>query len=397
MSSSAQSIRAYTGPPILSFGFRPFFLASAIWAALAVVLWVLMLSGMISLPTAFSPLEWHVHELLYGFLPAVAGGFLLTAIPNWTGRLPMLGAPLFRLFMVWIAGRAAVLTSEFTGFWFAATVDLAFLTVLLGTLAREIIAGRNTKNLRVLALVGLLLAGNVIYFVEAATGSGTGYGTRIGIAAVVLLISLIGGRIIPSFTRNWLANRAPGRLPNPFDTYDVVTLAVGVGAFVLWIAAPFEPVTAVVLLAAGVLHAFRLVRWAGERTAPERLVLVLHVAYAFVPLGFFVVGLSILAPHIIATSGAVHAWTVGAMGMMTLAVMTRASLGHTGRSLKAAWPTTAIYGAAFVAVLSRLAAAFGIAYTPMLYVSATAWIFAFGGFAVVYWPALTQSRVQTSR
>jgi uncharacterized protein involved in response to NO len=396
MSTSAEQIRAYSGPAILSFGFRPFFLGASIWAALIVALWLPMLEGTLSLPTAFNPLEWHVHELLYGFLPAVVAGFLLTAVPNWTGRLPILGTPLLALFLTWIAGRGAVLVSQLTGLGFAAAIDLSFLAALIAVIAREIIAGHNMRNLRVLALVSFLLIGDAVFYLEAAHGGGNGYGTRLGIAAAVLLISLVGGRIIPSFTRNWLARQRPDRLPVPFNRYDGLTILVGASALICWIAAPVAILTAVALLLAGALHAVRLARWAGERTSGEVLLMVLHVGYAFVPLGFFLVALSIISPDVLLPSGALHAWTVGGVGLMTLAVMTRASLGHSGRQLTANGPTAAIYAAVLTAAVARLLAGFDIARMPMLHVSAAAWVLAYAGFAVIYWPMLVRPKLQNA-
>lgn len=392
MSTSAEQIRAYTGPALLSFGFRPFFLGGALWAAIVVALWLPMLAGSLSLPTAFSPVEWHVHELLYGFLPAVVAGFLLTAVPNWTGRLPILGTPLLLLVLIWIAGRLAMLTSALTGPWFSAAVDLAFLACLMGVIGREIVAGRNSKNLRVLGLVGLLFAGNAIFHVESALDTASGYGMRTGIAAAVLLISLIGGRIIPSFTRNWLMKQPPGRMPVPFERYDVAVIIASAVALLSWVAAPDHVLSAALMLTAAVLQVIRLARWAGERTATDTIVLVLHMAYASVPLGFFLVALAILAPGTVAPSGALHAWTTGAIGMMTLAVMTRASLGHAGRTVTASWPIALIYIAVFISAATRILAAFDIARMSMLHVSAAAWVLAFGGFVLVFGPMLTRPR-----
>ncbi len=392
MNTSAEKIRTFAGPALLSYGFRIFFLGGAVWGAIAVAVWPAMLTGSVALPTALSPLHWHVHAMLYGFLPAVAAGFLLTAVPNWTGRFPVQGTPLLALFLIWVAGRAAVLTSQLTGLWIAAAIDLAFPAALVAVIAREIIAGNNLRNLRVLVLIGLLLVGDAVFFAEAHSGTFFGYGTRLGIAAAVILLSLIGGRIIPSFTRNWLARQSPGRLPIAFNSYDVVSILISAAALALWVAMPDEVLTAGALFVAGAFQTLRICRWAGDRTLAEPLLVVLHVGYAFVPLGFFLVCLSILAPSAISTSGALHGWTAGAIGLMTLAVMTRASLGHTGRPLHANRATQAIYVLAFIAAAARLAAAFGVAYMPMLYLSATAWVLAFGGFAIVYGPILVSAR-----
>jgi uncharacterized protein involved in response to NO len=397
MVTTAEQMRAYEGPALLSYGFRPFFLLGAIWAALAVAIWLPMLAGSLSLPTAFAPVEWHAHELLYGYLPAIVAGFLLTAVPNWTGRLPVTGRPLRGLLLIWIAGRLAVAGSAWIGRPWAAAVDLLFLAAVAAVVLREILAARNLRNLKVLLLVGLLLAGNAIFHAGSGLTSGTGYGTRIGIAAAVLLISVIGGRIVPSFTHNWLARERPGSLPQPFSPFDVVALLVGAVALTSWIAIPEHRATAAAAVAAGLLHALRLARWRGYRAAAEPLVLVLHVAYLFVPLGFFLVAAGIAFPAHLTASGALHGWTAGAVGLMTLAVMTRASLGHTGRPLTATAPTQLIYAAALVAALARIVSAFGWERDLLLNISATAWVMAFAGFAIVYWPLLTRPRREIAR
>jgi uncharacterized protein involved in response to NO len=392
MTTTAEQIRAFSGPAILSYGFRPFFLSGALWAAIAVALWLPMLSGRLALPSAFSPIEWHVHELVFGYVPAVIAGFLLTAVPNWTGRLPVVGTPLLLLFLTWAAGRIAMLISLWIGAGISVAIDLAFLAALGLVVAREIIAGNNTRNLKVLAVVALLLVGNGLFHLEAAARIGNGHGTRLGIAAIVMLIMLIGGRIIPSFTRNWLSRRGPGRLPAPFDRFDIAAMTASGVALASWVILPQATPTALLALPACALNVTRLYRWAGERTAAEPLVLILHVAYAFVPIGFLLLALGILAPSLVVRTGALHGWTAGAIGLMTLAVMTRASLGHAGRPLTARRPIQLIYIAALMAALARIAAAFGVLHEPMLHLSATMWVLAFGGFVVIYAPLLAGRR-----
>jgi uncharacterized protein involved in response to NO len=379
--------RDYAGPALFSYGFRPFFLGAAIWAALGILLWLPQYFGELTLPTAFGPLDWHIHEMIYGYVGAVIAGFLLTAIPNWTGRLPVNGMALAALAGLWVAGRAAILTSAIIGEDLAAVIDIAFLAVLAAMAAREIIAGNNWRNLRVLILLLVLIAANVMFHLEILWRGTADYGVRIAIAAVVALIMLIGGRIVPSFTRNWLVRQNPGRLPQPFGRFDALALAGSVLALVAWIALPQHVVTGVLLLAAGVVQSVRLARWAGDRTLADRLVLVLHVAYAFVPLGFLLLGAAVLWPSDWPTSAALHAWTAGAFGLMTLGVMTRASLGHTGRDLVASIPTQLIFLAALIAALSRIAAAFAPS-VLLFHIAAFAWIAAFAGFAAVYGPLL---------
>jgi uncharacterized protein involved in response to NO len=381
----------YAGPALFSYGFRPFFLGGAAWSVACIVLWIPQVMGDLSLRTAYPPLDWHIHEMLYGYVAAVISGFLLTAIPNWTGRLPITGAPLMALAALWLAGRLAILLSAYLGIVLAALIDIAFLVTLATVAAREVVAGRNWRNLRVLAVVGVLIAGNVVFHAETYVSGSADYGLRIGIAAVIMLISLVGGRIVPSFTRNWLARRDAGRLPAPFSRLDVAAIAASFVALVLWVALPDGAVTGGALITAAVMQGARLARWAGERTASDRLVLVLHVGYAFVPIGFALLGASGFNRLGIPASIGIHAWTAGAIGLMTLAVMTRASLGHTGQPLTAGRGTQAIYLFALCAAVLRMAAGFAGS-TMLMEIASAAWIAAFGGFVLLYGPTLARRR-----
>jgi uncharacterized protein involved in response to NO len=384
-------LRAYRGPALFSYGFRPFFLFAAIYAGLVIPLWLAVFAGEMRLPSAFAPRDWHVHEMLFGYVGAVIAGFLLTAVPNWTGRLPIQGRPLAVLFAAWLAGRCAVALSAELGWVAAMMLDALFLMLLAAAAAREIVAGRKWSNLKVVGIVSLLAAVNVAFHVEAHFAGIAEYSTRAGIAVVVTLVGLIGGRIVPSFTRNWLARRGEGRMPAPFARFDAVAMAAGLVALTLWTAAPNGPFAAAALCVAGALHLVRLARWAGERTFADRLVLILHVAYAFIPAGYFLGALAAL--DLVPPSAGVHAWTGGAIGTMTLAVMTRASLGHTGRSLSASRATQAIYLAIVVAALARVCAALEPAHADLLLpVAGGAWMLAFLGFASVYAPLLCGPR-----
>ncbi len=385
--SQIPRLKAYGGPALLSYGFRPFFFFGAIYAGLAILAWLPIFGGELSLSTAFGPIDWHVHEMLYGYLPAVVTGFLLTAIPNWTGRLPIQGTPLLVLVAVWLAGRVAVTTSAEIGWLSAAIIDVGFLVLVVAATAREIVVGENWRNLRVVAMVTLLLVGNVAFHLEAHFNGSAEYGTRIGIAATVLLIVVIGGRIIPSFTRNWLTRENPGRLPEPFARFDVAVVLFSVATLVSWTVYPVGKTTGSALVAAGVLHIVRLGRWAGDRTLRDRLVLILHVGYAFLPLGFLLAGAA--AIDLVPADTGTHAWMVGAAGTMTLAVMTRASLGHTGNVLRASTVTQAIYAAVVIASLARICASLEPAWSDqLLHVAAFAWAAAFLGFGASFGPLL---------
>src|SRR5262249_32604657 len=175
-------------------------------------------------------------------------------------------------------------------------------------------------------------------------------------AVIVGLIVLVGGRVTPSFTHNWLKREGNVKLPAPLGRFDMAAMVIAAGALLSWIAAPQWSGTAVLLIVAAVVQAARLGGWAGERTWREPIVFILHVGYAFVPLGALALGVAILWPAIMAPTGALHAWTTGAIGTMTLAVMTRATLGHTARAIEAQPPTIAIYGAILFAALVRIAA-----------------------------------------
>ena len=376
-------LRDYSGPVLLSYGFRPFFLFGAVYAGLGVFAWLPMFNGELELLTAFSPVDWHVHEMLYGYLPAVVTGFLLTAIPNWTGRLPIQGMPLLALVSTWLAGRICVTFSAETGWLLAAIVDVSFLALVVAAAAREIVAGKNWRNLRVVGLVTLLLSGNIAFHIEAHVRGTAEYGARIGIAAMVLLIVVIGGRIVPSFTRNWLTRENPGRLPAPVGRFDVAAIGITGATLALWIAQPIGRLTGAALAVTAVLNTVRLARWAGDRTCRDRLVLILHIGYAFVPFGFLLA--SAAAFDIVMTGAGVHAWTVGAAGTMTLAVMTRASLGHTGNALIASPMTQTIFAAVVIAAFARVCASLEPAWSEvLLHVTAFFWCIAFFGFAASF-------------
>lgn len=388
--AALQRRRDYAGPALLAYGFRPFFLAAGIWGALAILFWVPLYTGHLTVDTGFSPLDWHVHEMLYGYVAAAVAGFLLTAIPNWTGRLPVSGWPLGALALLWIAGRFAVLSSGQIGGMTAAAIDVSFLATLGVVAAREIIAGKNWRNLRVLVVLGVLIAGNVVFHAEVMLKGAADYGIRAAIAAVIVLITLIGGRIVPSFTNNWLARNNPGRLPVPFSRFDAVTVAVSALALVAWIAAPAQSATGALLVLAGLLQAARLSRWAGDRTLADRLVLVLHVGYAFVPIGFLLLGASMLTSAV-PTSAGIHAWTAGAVGMMTLAVMTRATLGHTGQPLQASPMTQGIYALILISAVMRIVAAF-TGPIILIEVAGFLWVAGFVCFVLLYGPLLARRK-----
>lgn len=396
MTTTMEQRRGYRGAPFFSFGFRPFFLGGALVAAVIPLLTALSFSGLMMTGTAYGPAGYHGHEMVFGYLGAVVSGFILTAVPNWTGRLPVLGRRLMALFALWAAGRLAILFSGTIGPAAAFAVDAPFLIVLSGVIWREVIAGKNRRNLPVCVLITTFAAANVVWHL-GWIGGGTGaIGWRLGIGVIAVLLALIGGRITPSFTRNWLVKS--GRTPpdiaiRPLDKAALAVIAVAMAA---WVWAPLSTVSGVLLLAASALHLVRLARWQGWRTLAEPLVTVLHAGYLWLALSLALLGLSAIAPGILTSSTALHALTAGAAGVMTLAVMTRATLGHTGRELKADVPTLLIYALVNLGALARLAAGFVPAhYAAALTASAVLWGGAFVLFAAVYGRYLAAPRLDS--
>ena len=300
------SRRDYRGPAVLALGLRPFFLLAGLWAAVSLPLWLALLIAGQTLPSRFGPFVWHGHEMLFGYTIAVIVGFLLTAIPNWTGRLPVAGWRLMLLFLLWCVARVAFLVMAPVGPLPAVVIDSLFLPCLLLAMAREIVVGRNWRNLTPLALVGLLAAANIGFHAEVLIAGGPDISMRVAAAALIGLIMLIGGRIVPSFTHSLLSQIGSERRPVSFDRFDVVTLLVSGMALLLWVVRPASDVTGAFFLIAAIVQCVRLWRWAGVHTWREPLVFVLHLGYAFIPLGFLVGATSIPVPGSIAGTAALY-------------------------------------------------------------------------------------------
>ena len=380
-------------PPVLSHAFRICFLLAAIWAALAVPLWLMTYASMLTIADVYGGVAWHAHELIFGYAALVICGFLFTAIPNWTGRLPVAGFPLLSLVLIWVLGRIAMLCAAGIGPAVAALVDLTFLGAVLAVAGREIVAGKNWRNLRVLVMVAWLFAANAAFHAAVLGGAMLDVSLRGAVGALVALITLIGGRLTPSFTRNWLVKRDPARLPAPFDALDAVAIGTGVVALLAWVIAPDGQTTAALAALAALLLIARLARWRGTLTFAEPLLAILHLGYAFVPLGFALAAGHALWPDAIPAAAVIHAWTAGAVGVMTLAVMTRASLGHTGHALTAGPATTSIYLAILTAALLRVVAPFAVDWQhAALNLSGAAWTLAFLLFVASYGPILCTAR-----
>jgi len=357
-------------------------------------IWLAALAGQITLPSAFDALAWHRHEMLFGFVGAVIAGFLLTAIPNWTGRLPIAGAPLAGLFGLWLAGRIAMLFSATLGPAVAAMVDVGFYFLLALVAAREVIEANN-RNVPIVGLVLLFgIANGLDHLAEAGIVIDPALPWQLAVALVTLMISLIGGRIVPSFTRNWLAKQGVTRgLPGQPGRLDLVTIGLTTLGLIAWIAAPSGWLPGAMLAVAATAQAIRLARWKGWKAMTDPLVLALHIGYAWVPIGLGLLAWAQLGAPV-PQSAAVHALTAGAMGTMILAVMTRASLGHTGRELRAGPATTLIYLLVTAGAVLRVAVPLGVVnYRMGMEVSGLCWIGSFVLFVLSYGPILFAPRL----
>lgn len=368
-------------PPILQNSFRPFFLGGAIWAAVLVPLWVAEYLGW----TGFlHGMTGHAHEMLYGFLAAIICGFALTAIPNWTGRAPVAGTGLAVLFALWLAGRVAYLADG--GSW-SLWLDHAFLPVLSAVVVREILAGKNWRNLPIALLIVLFTLSHLAFhFPDLRDGA-----VRATFAAAILLIALIGGRIVPSFTRNWLAPRnatAVEHLASPMQMFDKLIIGLTAAAVAGWTVFPHAGLTGILLMAAGTGQLARLSRWQGINTFSEPLVWSLHAGFMWLFLSLMLTGASIVLPGHVPPAAGLHAISAGLVGSMTLAVMTRASLGHTGRPRTAGLLTTLIYVSVHLGAVLRVLSAFQNNDPVLLVPAAILWSGAFALFAIGYAPMI---------
>jgi uncharacterized protein involved in response to NO len=379
--------------PLFTSGFRPLFLAAGVWSVIALVMWMAVLGGIFALPSRFDPLSWHIHEMIYGFIMAAVGGFLLTAIANWTGQPPVAGGLLANLSFLWIAGRAACLVSAWFPAWLGVAVDLAFPTALTLVVLRELTVGRNRRNYPLLApLLLLILADLLMHLTALGVAIPVGLGWRLALFCIVVLVSVIAGRIVPAFTRNWLAARGERCRPARTGPLDRIALGVLHASLLCWVFVTDSALVGSLLVAAGALHLWRLARWQGQATVREPLLWILHVGYLWLGAGTALLGLSTVSDAVPAAAG-IHALTSGAFGTMTLAVMTRATLGHTGRTLHADGATTMLYGLVTLAGVLRVVAAWpGLWMMALLEVAAAAWVAAFALFVAHYGPMLVRPR-----
>ena len=327
--------------PFWSHGFRPFFFSAALFAGIAIPLWVLMVTGAYDVMGVMPQRAWHIHEMVFGFLPCVMTGFLLTALPNWTDSPPISGVPLMGLLAVWVMGRLVMSLPWFFPL-FPVLVDSVFLVVVAVIVWQKIISAKAWDRLPMGVLISLFAYANVYFHGLWMSQAVVDVAVRMALTIMMVLLALIAGKIIPSFTEDFFAEKAIVKQPAAFSSFDGFSILLLVVTGVAWMIAPEATGVGYAFLSVGVLHLFRLSRWYGWLTASEPLVLILHVGYGWLAMSFLILGTSILGFGI-DQEDAVHALTAGAVGVMTLAVMTRASLGHTGRTKHAGSLTIIIF------------------------------------------------------
>jgi len=374
----------YDGPALFSFGFRPFFLGAALFAGIAVPVWILIFSGTVGSNFLYAPREWHVHEMLFGFLPAVMTGFLLTAMPNWSGRTPLRGMPLASLWVLWLSGRLAVAVSGFAPI--AVVIDAGFLVAVAGLVWREIAAAKMWNRSPIGVLISLYAVANILFHVLALRGAGTDVVARIAISVIFMLLTLIGGRVTPAFTGEYLKEQHIIPPPASFSRFDGLSMLLVLIAALTWVVQPESLAAGALLAAAGVANLIRFLRWRGWMAWREPLVFILTVGYAWVALSLLALGGAVFG--LLPAANAVHALTSGAVGAMTLAIMTRASLGHTGRARHADHMTVVIYVLVNLGAILRVFAPAPDAPTGLtnflLGMAALCWSGAYLLFALVY-------------
>lgn len=366
-------------------GFRPFYMLAAVFAVVAVPLWVARYFGALAAWPQID-LNWHMHEMVFGFAVAVIVGFLFTAARAWTNLWTPRRAGLAGFALLWLAGRVAMLSGVP---WLGAVVDLLFLPLAALALFRVFVRAGNKRNYFLVGLLGILSLLNLLFHLSVAglLALSPTAAIEAAILVVVLIELTIGGRVIPMFT----ANGAPGTKPIVHPRRDQVGIALTVLACLAWVAGAPGPLTAALAIAAGSSLSLRLLGWQPQRTLGVPLLWILHLSYAWIPAGLFLLALAAL--HLVSASAAFHGLAVGSMAGLIMGMITRTTLGHIGRPLRAGVMETGMYVLIQAGAFARVAAALAPGFYKMgLMLAGTAWAAAFVLYLVVYTPYLLRPR-----
>ncbi len=377
--------------PLFNLGFRAFFFLAGFSALILLVLWNAIQNGQFTAGNYFGFSYWHAHEMLLGYSTAVIAGFLLTAVKNWTGVQTINGDRLAALCLLWLYGRIVPFYADLLPDGLIALVDFAFLPVLAFCISKPILASGNFKNLLFVGLLALMALGNGLIHMEMlGLWQETAWqGTLLVVAVIIMMILLIAGRIFPFFTERGL----PGTFAIRNPLYDILSIASAGFVFVMQLFGVDGTALALAAFFAAIVNVLRVSGWYVQRVWYVPLLWVLYTGYAWIILGFVLTALS--AYSLILPSLSIHAFTVGGIGVLTLGMMARVSLGHTGRALKAsntmAIAFVLINLATFLRVLLPIAVPAW--YSGFIYLSTLSWFAAFSLFVFVYAPILTTPRV----
>ena len=377
--------------PLLALGFRPFFLLAGIFSAAFLLVWgVLYAKG--GPQNIYGSINWHGHEMIFGFVSAVIAGFLLTAVKNWTGRQTVHGVPLLLLAMMWLLGRVTPFFNELP-YWLVAFIDLSFLPLLVLSILPLLLTTKNYRNLVFVVILLMLTLANGAFHLAAAGlfAGGERHALYAGVYIILVLISIMGGRVIPFFIERGLDGQFQRKQSSFIETSSTLLLVV---LGITHVAALNSALTAGIAMLAAALHLLRLSGWYDKGIWRVPLLWVLVLGYAWIVTGLFLLSLSLLG--LIAISLALHALTIGGIGVLTMGMMVRVSMGHSGRKLLAPGLLPAAFAALNVAALVRvllpLLLPTGV-YSWLVSISALIWSAAFAVFIYQMWPVYFSARV----
>ncbi len=377
--------------PIFALGFRAFFALAGLFALVLIALWTSVFDGSLETDNYYPNTYWHAHEMLLGYSVAVIAGFLLTAVKNWTGIQTLKDGKLAGLCLLWVYGRIVPFYSELLPDSLIALIDMSFLPTLAYFVAKPILKSGNIKNLFFIGLLLLIALGNALIHAEIlGVGEGTAWlGLNIVIAIIIMLILIIAGRVFPFFTERGLKGVMAIRNP----TLDAAAIASSALVFLLLIFDVNGMLLAITAILSVVTNVVRVAGWYDRRTWYVPLLWVLYMGYAWIILGFVFVALATFS--IVPSSIATHAFTVGGIGVLTLGMMARVSLGHTGRAMKASNTMAIAFALINLAALFRvlMPALLPDWYSSFLVISTYCWLAAFSLFIFVYTPILSTARI----
>ena len=386
----------------LSYAFRPFFSLLAIYALIAIPLWLAVWMGKAAFPIPADPMGWHAHEMLFGVAAAAVAGFLLTAVATWTKRPPISGAPLALLAMLWLAGRAIPFLYEPGLLAVAAVCDIGFNLLLTAMMFKEVFSVKNSRNYKIVFLLALLAISNILFYANIWLSLNLGrMPIYAGIWIVIMLLNTVGGRIIPAFTGNWLRRQAastqsqetkPGKTPIAFNRFDASAVCLTALFAITFTLNIHHEITGLIAIVAAGMQFWRVFRWSFLQVLREPLLWVLHSGFMWIPVGLLLLGLADFG--LLPASAGLHALTSGAITLLIVGVGSRAALGHTNRPLQSSPLLSMAFVLLHFAALLRVTAAMTNNLSPLLHSAGLLWVIGFALFLWVYFPILTKPAIK---